>query len=68
MRNPDRIKPCLKTLEKAWDKVPDWRFGQLIENLSRYLNLEDLFFIEDDRMEETILDMFEIDKKNKDEN
>lgn len=68
MRNPDRIKPFLKTLEKAWDKVPDWRFGQLIENLSRYLNLEDLFFIEDDKMEETILDMFEIDKKNKDEN
>ena len=35
MRNPDRIPKILSLLQQGWEKVPDWRFGQLIENLKR---------------------------------
>jgi hypothetical protein len=33
MRNKNRIPKFLKELEKYWQKVPDWRFGQLISNV-----------------------------------
>lgn len=26
MRDINRIRPFLKTLETVWEKVPDWRF------------------------------------------
>jgi len=32
MRDKKRIKPLLDELEKLWNKCPDMRFGQLIEN------------------------------------
>lgn len=63
MRNPDRIKPFLDTLEKCWAKVPDWRFGQLIENIKRAYNIEDLFYIEDDKLEELIKNCFELNEE-----
>lgn len=63
MRNPDRIKPFLDTLEKCWAKVPDWRFGQLIENIKRAYDIDDLFYIEDDKLEELIKDCFELNEK-----
>ena len=37
-------------IEKQWDRFPDWRFGQLIENIKRFYNIDDLFYIEDDEM------------------
>jgi len=46
MRDPNRIKPLLEEIEKAWDQVPDWRFGQLIVNV---LGI-DPFYIEDDKI------------------
>lgn len=68
MRNPNRIRPFLKTLEKCWAKVPDWRFGQLIENIKRSYNIPDLFYIEDDKLEELIKNYFELnEEKNKGE-
>ena len=48
MRDPNRIKPFLETIEKCWEQVPDWRFGQLVENLKRRLDIKDLFYIEDE--------------------
>lgn len=60
MRDPNRIKPFLETIEKCWSKVPDWRFGQLIENLKRKLDIEDLFYIEDKELEELIKYVFDI--------
>ena len=60
MRDPNRIKPFLETIEKCWSKVPDWRFGQLIENLKRRLDIEDLFYIEDKELEELIKYVFNI--------
>ena len=60
MRDPNRIKPFLETIEKCWSKVTDWRFGQLIENLKRRLDIEDLFYIEDKELEELIKYVFDI--------
>jgi hypothetical protein len=33
MRNPNRIRPFLDELAKAWEKYPDMRFGQLLVNM-----------------------------------
>ncbi|MDH2208419.1 MULTISPECIES: hypothetical protein [Empedobacter] len=30
MRNPERITPIIKKIEKLWLENPDFRFGQLI--------------------------------------
>lgn len=32
-RNPDRIYPFLSKLEGLWNRFPDMRFGQLVENV-----------------------------------
>ena len=50
MRNPERIKPFLDELEKIWNEVPDWRFGQLVVNLFG----TDPFYIEDEQALEII--------------
>lgn len=47
MRDINRIDPFLEKLGKLWKKVPDWRFGQIIENV---LGGTDPFFIEDEEM------------------
>ena len=62
MRDFDRINNIMFLLQKGWEKVPDWRFGQLIENLKRYIGVEDLFYIEDDNLKEKIIDFFDIDE------
>ncbi|MCI7633905.1 MAG: hypothetical protein MSS80_07760 [Mollicutes bacterium] len=54
MRDPKRITPLLTELEKQWKRFPDWRFGQLIENIKRFYDINDLFYIEDDKMLELI--------------
>lgn len=58
MRNKYRIPKFCKILEEAWLKNPDWRFGQLIENIKRQFCIEDLFYIEDDIMEKAITAFF----------
>lgn len=50
MRDPKRIKPLLMEIEKQWENFPDWRLGQLIENIKKFYNIDDLFYIEDDEM------------------
>lgn len=62
MRDPNRIKPFLETIAKCWEQVPDWRFGQLIENLKRRLDVKDLFYIEDEELEEAIKKVFNIEE------
>lgn len=49
MRDPNRIQVFCSKLAKAWEKVPDWRFGQLITNVMRAYD-GDIFFPEDDVM------------------
>lgn len=68
MRDPNRIEPFLNMLEECWKIVPDWRFGQLIENVKRAEELDNLFYIEDDKLEELIKNCFELnEEKNKGE-
>lgn len=49
MRNKNRIKPFLERLEKVWNEVPDWRFGQLMCNVLNSMPI-DPFHIEDKEM------------------
>jgi len=54
MRDPNRLDDFydrLKTLHK--EKVPDWRFGQLFNNLQTAFN-SDLFYVEDDKLIEAV--------------
>ena len=39
MRDPRRIKRICELLQSIWELQPDQRFGQLLENLSRFGNL-----------------------------
>ena len=59
MRDRMRIPMMTQLLERYWLKVPDWRFGQLIENLKTFAGVEDLFFIEDDDFAQLLLDFFD---------
>lgn len=73
MRDPNRIEPFLNIIKECWEKVPDWRFGQLIENVKRAAELDDLFYIEDDRLENVFYNIFalgliESNKNNEDKN
>lgn len=47
MRDPNRIDDFTERLAKAWKRLPDWRFGQLMSNFQRAYG-RDIFFPEDD--------------------
>ena len=66
MRNPNRIYEILNLLQRGWEKVPDLRFGQLIENLKRYIDVDDLFYIEDDELVEKIINFFDLEENPND--
>ena len=66
MRDPKRISQMMNLIQRGWETVPDWRLGQLIENLSRYIGVDDLFYIEDDKMIEKIVDFFALDEVTND--
>ena len=53
MRDPNRIDKVLTALKENWEKVPDWRLGQLICNLQSAAG-NDLFYVEDDQFVELI--------------
>ena len=53
MRDPDRIRPFCDEFAELWSNYPDLRFGQIMINIARYMQLErrsDIFFTEDDAM------------------
>ena len=59
MRDINRIYPIMNELTTIWTTYcPDWRFGQLISNFKYYIkfqhNIEDIFYIEDDKILEYI--------------
>ena len=66
MRDPARIEPLMAKLANMWQRhVPDWRFGQLMSNFLGFVVSEthrDIFFIEDDKMEELIVKFFKRDE------
>jgi len=55
MRNSDRIKIVLEQIEQLWITNPDFRFGQLIMNITQTVdyNLK-LFYMEEDELLEKI--------------
>lgn len=60
MRNKDRIRPFLNQIADEWEKVPDWRFGQLIVNVLGTCK-RDPFFYEEDEMLNIFKDYFKGD-------
>lgn len=50
MRDPNRIPRVLEALRQAWQRHPDWRFGQVVSN-SLGAGPQDVFFPEDDTWE-----------------
>lgn len=52
MRDPKRIDSILNQLREVWEKVPDWRLGQLIVNAvePKEPNPE-IFAVEDSRLQ-----------------
>ena len=61
MRDPNRIYEIITLIQKGWAKNPDFRFGQIVENLKLYIGVDDLFNIEDDKIKEKIVDYFDLD-------
>lgn len=49
MRDPNRINVICEKLAELWALVPDWRLGQLFNNLQR-AERSDLFYMEDDKL------------------
>lgn len=60
MRDAYRIVNLLTLFATGWSKVPDMRFGQIIENLKKYSGKDDLFYLEDDEMEKLIINYFDL--------
>ena len=54
MRDPNRIPRVLNLLGKVWAEVPDWRLGQLIENIARDMGWNDAYYMEDDDLEKEL--------------
>lgn len=65
MRDIARIPRFIEQLEHYWLKVPDWRFGQLIENIKTFSGKEDLFFIEDDDLAAAFEEFFAMNTEDK---
>ena len=53
-RDPDRIQLIMLLINEIWQQHPDLRFGQLVELFLKYLNTEDMFYVEDDVFKETL--------------
>lgn len=52
MRKPERIDKFCNELAAIWkEKVPDWRFGQLIVNVLNSLPRDPFFYEEDEMIE-----------------
>jgi hypothetical protein len=53
MRDINRIKPFCDELAELWSKYPDLRFGQIMSNIARYVQMEhkrDIFYYEDEEL------------------
>lgn len=57
MRDINRINEVLAALKENWEKVPDWRLGQLLCNLQSAAG-NDLFYVEDDKFIELLEEYF----------
>ena len=62
MRDPKRIDYILNLLKQGWEKHPDMRLGQMIEIFKHYMVVDDLFYVEDDKFAQAIIDYFDLDE------
>ena len=62
MRDPNRIPYIMSLIAQGWQKVPDWRIGQIFENLKRYSGKDDLFYMEDDEFIQLLINYFDLDE------
>ena len=52
MRDPERIDRLLNQIREVWQKVPDWRLGQLLVNAVEPKEpCPEIFSVEDSRLE-----------------
>ena len=50
MRDPERLDAFYDELKRIHKEYfPDWRFGQVVENVRRFSRAGDLFYYEEDR-------------------
>lgn len=64
MRNPGRIRKFCNQIADIWEsQCPDWRFGQLIENVYRANNVSVPFYIEEDEMMKYFKKTFNLTEK-----
>lgn len=70
MRDPKRIRKFCNQLADIWEsQCPDWRFCQLVSNVTRGEAAGKIpFYIEDDEMMEYIKKFFRLDDKRGEEN
>lgn len=50
MRDPNRIYNFCNRLAAIWSQVPDWRFGQLMNNLVSEIDPTTFFYSEDEEL------------------
>ncbi len=53
MRDQSRIYPFCTELAALWAKHPDMRFGQVMSNIARYVEVKhkkDIFYLEDEEL------------------
>lgn len=62
MRDPERIPRLLKLLEEIWVIDPDLRLGQILEWEAQKMPRMDLFYIEDDIMEQRLKARLEVER------
>ena len=53
MCDPNRIHEVMVAVEALWNKYPNWRFMQLINNLQSAYG-SDMFYVEDNKFKELI--------------
>lgn len=58
MRDPNRIDRMTSKLRRLWHLKPDWRLGQMVDNMKGVAGPQcfttTVFSVEDDRMEQAI--------------
>lgn len=56
-RDANRIKPFCDEFAELWSKYPDLRFGQIMSNIARYVQMayrKDIFYMEEDELMEVL--------------
>lgn len=66
MRDPARIEKVLNTLKTYWYLNPNLRLGQIFDNLKDSIK-EDIFYIEDDKLENHIKKLIDLEEYGNEE-